>query len=221
MPKQLKTLVVEYTPRDKESRTKKLREYFTDLIKEKTDLEFVDLAKNLPPLFDQNMIQAYHQRAYKQSELTKDELKNLKEVDKLRDQFLSADVLILTAPMYNFGYPAPVKAWIDSVMQKGYVYDVDENGHIPKLKHLKVCLIYTSGIVFDQLSENTSWNGLEAEGARFFEYMGAGEVRVVHIQGVDMLEEKYINFRTKIAKKRLNGLAINWFGIKKGNLETY
>jgi len=115
--------------------------------------------------------------------------------------------------MCNFGYPTPVKTWLDSVMQKGHAYDLDHNGHMPGLQHLKVCLIYTSGIVFDQLSENTGWSGLEAEGTHLFEYMRTQEVRVVHVQVTDMLKDNLIQFRTKVSHKKLNELAIDWFGI--------
>jgi len=49
---QLRTLVVEYAPREEEPRTKKPRQHFTDLIQDVTDIEYLNLTRNLPPLFD-------------------------------------------------------------------------------------------------------------------------------------------------------------------------
>jgi len=213
MSQKIKTLLVEYAPRKKLSKTKKLREYFTNLIQERAEIDFLDLAIEMPDFFDQNRLKAYYKRNYLNQQLTPREAKSLRKIDKMRDQFLKAEVLILSSPMYNFGYPAVVKAWIDSVMQKNYVYEVTKSqGHIPKLDYLKVCIIYTSGIVYDQISENHNWNGLEAQGARLFEYMGA-EVRVVHVQGVDMLKKTFIDHRTKnLAKKKLDLFAEKWYG---------
>src|ERR1700740_133268 len=31
------------------------------------------------------------------------------------DEFLSADILVIGAPMYNFGIPSQLKAWIDRI----------------------------------------------------------------------------------------------------------
>jgi FMN-dependent NADH-azoreductase len=217
-----KTLLVEFAPRGENSKTKKLREYFTDLIKDKTEITTLDLTKSVPDLLSTVSIKAYYKRNYEGKKLTDKELKSLQNMDSMRDQLLSSDYLILSSPMYNFGYPAVVKAWIDAVMQKGYVYDIDENGHVPKLQNLTVCIIYSAGITFDQINENESWNGLLAEGARLFEYMGA-KVRVIHLEGVDMLAKKFVDFRTKnVAQKKLNGLARDWYGVKLSpDLEIY
>ncbi|HSS06209.1 MAG TPA: NAD(P)H-dependent oxidoreductase, partial [Rhodanobacteraceae bacterium] len=35
------------------------------------------------------------------------------------DEFLSADVVVIGAPMYNFGVPSSLKAWIDRIVVAG------------------------------------------------------------------------------------------------------
>jgi len=35
------------------------------------------------------------------------------------DEFLAADVVVVGAPMYNFGIPSQLKAWIDRIAVKG------------------------------------------------------------------------------------------------------
>ncbi len=221
MDSKLKTLLVEFAPRGDNSRTKKIRSYFTDMIQDYTELEYLDLAKDQPDLYDYDRLQAYHKRHYQGLELDPNESNLLSKMDAMRDQLMRNDILILSAPVYNFGYPAAVKAWIDSVMQKGYVYTTDDHGHVPLLQHLKVCIIYTSGIIYDQINENENWNGIDAVGERLFEYMGASQVRIVHVQGTDMLAENFIKFRTEnVAIKKLNGLATKWYGIQHG-LESY
>jgi FMN-dependent NADH-azoreductase len=49
-------------------------------------------------------------------------LATLEPSDRLIDELLGADVLVLGAPMYNFGIPAPLKAWIDQVVRIGRTF---------------------------------------------------------------------------------------------------
>ena len=220
MSRKIKTLLVEYTPRGKESRTQQLRGYFTELITKHTHLTKVNLARTLPDMLTPRMVRAYYKRSYEGSSLTRGETKLLAKNDTLRDQLLATDILILSMPLYNFGAPAPIKAWLDAVMQKEYVYTLDEHGHVPKLNHLKVCIVYTAGIMYDQINENEHWNGINSI-ARLFEYMGAQEVRVVHIEGIDMLPQANIDYRRHyVAHAKFNKLARDWYGVEHG-LKTY
>jgi len=49
----------------------------------------------------------------------------LDESDILVDELLRADVLVIGAPLYNFGPPAPLKAWIDNVVRAGRTVAID------------------------------------------------------------------------------------------------
>lgn len=44
------------------------------------------------------------------------------------DEFLSADVIVLGAPMYNFGIPSQLKAWIDRVAVAGKTFRYTADG---------------------------------------------------------------------------------------------
>src|SRR3984893_16775960 len=41
----------------------------------------------------------------------------LKLSDEFIGEFLSADEVVITTPMYNFGIPAVLKAWIDHIVR--------------------------------------------------------------------------------------------------------
>lgn len=43
-------------------------------------------------------------------------------------QFLDADVLVIGAPMYNFGIPSTLKAWIDRIAVNGRSFRYTANG---------------------------------------------------------------------------------------------
>lgn len=43
----------------------------------------------------------------------------LAESDALVEELAASDLLVIGAPLYNFGMPAPLKAWVDSVVRIG------------------------------------------------------------------------------------------------------
>lgn len=45
--------------------------------------------------------------------------------DKLAQEVLDADILVITVSMYNFGIPAPLKAWIDQIARPGLTFRPD------------------------------------------------------------------------------------------------
>lgn len=45
--------------------------------------------------------------------------------DKLVDEVRDADLIVLGAPMYNYGMPATLKAWIDHVARIGRTFSFD------------------------------------------------------------------------------------------------
>lgn len=49
----------------------------------------------------------------------------LSESDRLIDELLAADVIVAGVPMYNFGMPAPFKAWIDNIVRVGRTFGFD------------------------------------------------------------------------------------------------
>ncbi len=56
----------------------------------------------------------------------------LAESDELTAELIAADVIVIGAPMYNFGIPAPLKAWIDNVVRVGVTFGFDRGrGEIP------------------------------------------------------------------------------------------
>lgn len=51
-----------------------------------------------------------------------------KQIEKNIEQFLDADVYLLTVPMWNFGIPYALKYYIDAIVQPGYLFRYDEEG---------------------------------------------------------------------------------------------
>ena len=52
------------------------------------------------------------------------------EGERLVAQFLASDVIVIGAPMYNFGIPSTLKAWIDRIAVAGKTFRYTENGPV-------------------------------------------------------------------------------------------
>ncbi|MFT3691202.1 FMN-dependent NADH-azoreductase [Paenirhodobacter sp.] len=51
----------------------------------------------------------------------------LAESDELVAELIAADVVVIGAPMYNFGVPAQLKAWIDNIVRVGLTFGFDRS----------------------------------------------------------------------------------------------
>ncbi len=59
--------------------------------------------------------------------LPPDEQKEVERIVALCDQFCSADVYVLAAPMWSLSFPAPVKEYIDCVIQAGKTIEFEDD----------------------------------------------------------------------------------------------
>ena len=51
----------------------------------------------------------------------------LAESDALVDELLAADLIVIGVPMYNFGMPSTLKAWIDNIVRVGRTFGFDRS----------------------------------------------------------------------------------------------
>lgn len=67
----------------------------------------------------------------------------------LADNFIrelqEANVVLISAPMYNFAVPSQLKAWFDHVARAGVTFRYTENGPIGLLQNKKVYVVTTRG----------------------------------------------------------------------------
>ena len=99
----------------------------------------------------------------------------------LLDEFLSADVLVLGAPMFNLSVPSTLKAWLDRVLQKGRTFDVSGDGlNIGLAAGKRVVLVSTRGGQPHEALADHQESYLKA----VFGIMGVSEVQVVRAEGI-------------------------------------
>ena len=67
------------------------------------------------------------------------------ESDALIAEVQAADVLVIGVPVYNFGVPAALKAWIDMIARARETFKYTENGPVGLLTNKKAYLVVASG----------------------------------------------------------------------------
>ncbi|MEO7399016.1 MAG: NAD(P)H-dependent oxidoreductase [Ilumatobacteraceae bacterium] len=99
----------------------------------------------------------------------------------LVDELLAADELVLVAPIYNFGVPAAMKAWIDQVVRAGRTFRFTENGPVGLLKAARAWIVTASAAtaVGSEFDFNTTYL------RTILGFVGVADVRVIaaeHLQ---------------------------------------
>jgi len=100
-----------------------------------------DLALGMPHV-DQSWIEA---NFTPEEERSTDHQQRLSYSDRLVDEFKAADVIVIGVPIYNFGIPAALKAWVDMVARARLTFRYTGNGPEGLLKGKKAYLLVASG----------------------------------------------------------------------------
>lgn len=103
--------------------------------------------------------------------------------DALVDELLAADVLVIAAPMYNFGVPSALKAWIDHVARAGRTFRYTANGPEGLLKGKRAILVLSRGGVYTK-GPMLRLEFQESYLRGVLGFLGIDDVRSIHIEGV-------------------------------------
>ena len=95
-----------------------------------------------PSFIDGDWIKANLTAADDRSEIQR---QRLAVSDTLIDELKWADHIVLTTPMYNFGVPATLKAWIDQVCRAGITFRYTEDGPEGLLAGKSADIVITTG----------------------------------------------------------------------------
>jgi len=77
--------------------------------------------------------------------LTAEQKQKLAFSDRLTDELVAADVLVLGVPMWNLGIPASLKAWIDQIVRPGRTFAYTPSGVSPLLVGKKTYIFSSRG----------------------------------------------------------------------------
>lgn len=103
--------------------------------------------------------------------------------DRLIAELQSADVLLLTVPMYNFSVPSALKAWIDQIVRIGHTFSYDGKNFagLVKIKRAYVLCAYGAGGYTDG-GPFSAYNFLEPYLKSLLGFLGIAEVQFYAVQ---------------------------------------
>ncbi len=99
------------------------------------------------------------------------------------EEFLAADVIVIGAPIYNFGIPSQLKAWIDRIAVAGKTFRYAASGPEGLVRGKNITVALTRGGVHDPAAGQEFGESY----LRFlFGFLGIDEVSFVRAQGLGL-----------------------------------
>jgi FMN-dependent NADH-azoreductase len=205
-----KLLFIESSPRKELSDSSALAKGFLkELQKTKPDLEIdiLDLWTTELPSFDDSIVGAKYS-LLQGGEPSSDQAKKWKAVTDQIERFASADIILISVPMWNFNVPYKLKHYIDVIVQPNYTIQpqkapYDEWG---LLSGKKAVVISTSGGPYPAGSPLEKWNLLNSYLEKVLQFIGIRDIEqiVLDCTGVDL---ENLENRKAEAQTKLNALA--------------
>ena len=106
---------------------------------------------------------------------------------QVMQEFLDADVIVIGAPMYNFGIPSTLKAWIDRLAVAGKTFRYNDQGMAEGLAGGKQLIIASSRGGFHQTS---GMDFQEPYLRQVFAFMGITDIEFVRAEGLAVSREQ-------------------------------
>ncbi|MDF2118698.1 NAD(P)H-dependent oxidoreductase [Roseiarcaceae bacterium H3SJ34-1] len=102
------------------------------------------------------------------------------------DEFLAADIVVVGAPMYNFGIPSQLKAWIDCLAVAGKTFSYSATGVQGLAGGKRVIIASSRGGFYSAPSPMASLDHQESFLAGFFGFIGVTDISFVRAEGVNI-----------------------------------
>ncbi|SCH75379.1 MULTISPECIES: FMN-dependent NADH-azoreductase [unclassified Romboutsia] len=131
MEKKLLYISVNSKPEDLSSSKTVAREFINKFLEKNKDfkVEEVDLYKDHIPRLEYQYFEGRN-AIIKEDDAKKLDDKDQREIQKIRDlcdQFASAQVYVIASPMWSLGFPAPLKEYMDCIIQVGKTIKFENN----------------------------------------------------------------------------------------------
>ncbi len=144
-----------------------------------------DLAAQPVPHLSEAMMGAFftpaEQRSAEQASL-------VKLSDELVAELLSADIVVVGAPMYNFSVSSTLKSWIDHVARAGVTFKYTETGPVGLVNGKKFYIFTSRGGVYSSgPAKALDFHETYLRGVLGF--LGITDVNFVHSEGLAMGDE--------------------------------
>lgn len=104
--------------------------------------------------------------------------------DALIAELKRADVIVLGLPLYNFGVPSTLKAWIDHIARAGVTFRYTDNGPEGLVGGRKLYVFAARGGRYLGTEADTQTGFIKS----FFNFIGIDDIEFVYAEGLNMGE---------------------------------
>jgi FMN-dependent NADH-azoreductase len=157
-----------------------------------------DVATSLPFVNDLMIGGFYLPEAHR----TAEQRQALAFSDQLVQELKSADVLIIGAPIYNFGIPAALKTWVDLIARAGLTFQYSAVGPEGLLQGKRAYLVVTSGGVAVGSPADLATPYLR----QILAFVGITDVQLISADQLSLLGEQPLG-AARAAIQQLNAVA--------------
>ena len=185
----MKLLHIVSTPREHASNSLRISNAFLEGLHSKyvdLSIEVVDLFnRDLPSIAGDNITVKYHLMSGLKIDKRHEE--SWKQIELLIENFLAADIYLITAPMWNYGIPYALKYYIDCIVQPGYLFRYNELGQAIGLATGKRMVCVTSrGGDYSEGSPFHAYDFQEPYLRAIFGFCGITDMHFVNAQPMDI-----------------------------------
>jgi len=172
-----------------------LRQYPDD------EVHFLDLYRDNIQRIDADVLAGWGKMRAGESfaSLTSDEQRKVGRIWKHADQFIAADKYVFVTPMFNLGFPAELKMYIDAVCVVGKTFVYTATGPVGLLNGQgRKCLhIHSNGGFHYGKAEDHSVPYLKS----IMGFMGIEDFEAVVLEGVDAVPDQAESFKVPAGEK--------------------
>jgi FMN-dependent NADH-azoreductase len=188
----MKLLHIVATPRAHASNTLRVSTAFLESLQAKYPEMKVDVLtlfnENLPAVAGDN-IDSKYTLTYGQP-IDKQHQESWEQIEVLIKRFLSADIYLISTPMWNFSIPYVLKYYIDAIIQPGYLYKYNEVGQpVPLTLGKKMVCITSRGGDYSEHSPFHVYDFQEPYLRGIFGYVGIYDMHFINAQPMDINKE--------------------------------
>lgn len=185
----MKLLHIVATPRPDNSNTLRVSDAYVEALKaQHADLsvEVLDLfSQDLPAVAGDN-IEAKYTLMIGQP-IGQRHKESWQEIESLIEHFLSADIYLISTPMWNFSIPYVLKFYIDAIVQPGYLFYYNEQGQaVGMVEGKKMVCVTSRGGDYGESSPFHAFDFQEPYLRTIFGFVGIRDVHFINVQPMDM-----------------------------------
>ncbi|WP_432692974.1 FMN-dependent NADH-azoreductase [Morganella morganii] len=142
-----------------------------------------DLSAEPVPVLDNEIVSGMHAPAG--GTLTQRQLSANALQTELIDEFFAHDVIVFTAPMYNFTVPTQMKTYLDFIASAGKTFRYTENGAEGLVKGKRAIVLTARGGFHRDLTSDLIVPFMK----QFLGFIGISDIEFIYAEGVSMGED--------------------------------